>query len=220
MARRVRHKAIAVGGDKLVPRDQWAPASELHGDLKILQSPVFEIAQRAIVEQHVPKHPIAYCGLCTETRPYSSGTKWQTIKQRIGAEVDLIVLSNAGVIPLQFERQYPYLTYDGLGVPDNDPLFLQTNRPRWEAFFSRHRYELVIFHLRPNQRNRSLAEELAPELVRRGWVGEAMVLPTVEQYETGKRQQGHARMFPDLWPACWLPVARAVERASRPGVTP
>src|SRR5690606_29500638 len=142
-----------------------AKLTEIQGrDPDVLNSPTMERAFRRVLELHEVRSPIAYCSLCTKTRPYSTGRKWKLLKQRFGSFVDLIVTSNGGVIPLPFEREYPYLNYDAHGEAQFDAIYIEKLGARMEEFFKRHRYRFIMFNYRHNLRNARIAERLGPLL--------------------------------------------------------
>jgi predicted RNA-binding protein len=210
-----KEKKIAQGGTLLIPREEWGDASTIQGnDLDVLYSPIMERAFKRIVELHTPKHQIAFCSLCTVTRPYSTGRKWKTLKQHYSTMCDLIINSNGGVIPIEFERQYPYMTYDAHGRKEFDKQYIEVLTARLKTFFSKHRYRYIMFNFRPNLRNVHTAENAGKWLVENEFIEDYKILPTKEHYQQSQREDFHKKgyaMFPELYPTMFMPVYKQIK---------
>lgn len=203
-------KARARGSELLIPRAEWCDVREIQGtDEMVLTHPVMLRAFDRVLELHQPKKRIALLGLCTLTRPYSRGRKWGTLRRIFGGAADLIVTSNGGIIPLEFESCFPYLNYDAHGERKFDALYIDVLHARLLRFFTRHRYDYLLFNYRPNLRNVRAARPAADALKKDGAIVDYAILPTVEQYEKA-RQAGWrgGSMFPELDPATLNPVLR------------
>jgi predicted RNA-binding protein len=101
------------GNEKLLPKSEWLPLSEINTDFRILQRSMFSKVFNNMLERHKPKHNTAFLSVCTKTRPYSESRKWKKFIELFAESSDLIVISNAGIFPREFWNSYPTLTYDG-----------------------------------------------------------------------------------------------------------
>lgn len=185
------------GSDLLIPRELWVSESDIQGDeIKTLHSPIVEKAFKRILELHKPSHKIALVSLCTATRPYSKSRKWKTFIEKFGEDADMIICSNGGIIPIEFESCYPYLTYDAHGEGKWDKVYINTCYRRLNEFFNKFDYEKIIFNFRPGMRNR-----LAAQAFKRDYKGRAkiLILPTETAYKEAQKAGFPAgKMYPDL----------------------
>lgn len=186
------------GSEYLLPKEQWTAAENIQGDeIKTLQSPVIEAAFQRILQLHKPKHKIAFVSLCTATRPYSKSRKWKKFIELFGESADMIICSNGGIIPIEFESCYPYMTYDAHGEGKWDKQYINTCYRRMMEFFGKFHYDKIIFNFRPNMRNR-----IAALAFQRDYKGSSKIaiLPTPEAYKAAKRDgfKPAGMRFPDL----------------------
>lgn len=190
---------INQGSDLLIPREQWVAASAIQGDeIKTLHSPVVEKAFKRILELHKPKHKTALVSLCTSTRPYSKSPKWKKFIEQFGDKADMIICSNGGIIPIEFEKCYPYLTYDAHGEGKWDKVYINTCYRRLIEFFNKFHYDKIIFNFRPKMRNRIAAKAFIRDFKGKS---EIVILPTEETYKAVQKSGFPCgKMFPDLDP--------------------
>ena len=190
---------VNAGSDLLIPREQWTTEDAIQGDeIKTLHSPIVEKAFQRILELHKPKHKIALVSLCTSTRPYSKSPKWKKFIELFGEKADMIICSNGGIIPIEFESCYPYLTYDAHGEGKWDKVYINTCYRRLIEFFNKFHYDKIIFNFRPKMRNRIAAQAFI-----RDYKGNSKIyiLPTKETYAAVQKAGFPCgRMFPDLDP--------------------
>lgn len=183
------------GLETLIPKSQWVKECEIQGvETKTLRHPIVEQAFRRILELYEPKHSIALVSLCTSSRPYSTSRKWKTFKKLWGDKVDLIICSNGGVIPIEFESCYPYLTYDAHGESKYDKEYIDVCYRRLCLFFGKFKYKRIIFNFRPTLRNRRAAEAFKKKST-----SECFILPSLKVYGKAKAAGFPCgKMFPDL----------------------
>lgn len=190
-------KKVNAGSDLLIPKKRWVPEKEIQGtDEMVLLHPIMEEAYQNIVKLHRPKHKTALVSLCTSTRPYSKSRKWKEFARLFGEHADLIICSNGGIIPIEFESCYPYLTYDAHGQAQYDRLYVRVVYRRLMEFFSAHHYDRIIFNFRPGLRNRAAALKFKETYTGNA---EVLILPTQAGYKAA--QAGgfpSGKMFPDL----------------------
>ena len=159
----IKTKKINQGSELLIPRNEWVPPKQIQGNDKIvLTSPIIKKAFQKILDLHKMKNDTCFVSLCTSTRPYSKSLKWKKFKESLD-NIDLIVCSNGGIIPLEFENCYPYLTYDAHGERKYDNLYIKITYARLKLFFEKFPYKNIIFNFRPNLRNRICALKLKQE---------------------------------------------------------
>ena len=185
------------GLDLLVPKHKWVSEKEIQGnDEMVLKHPVIEQAFNKILETHRPKHKIALVSLCTATRPYSKSRKWKEFKKLYGEYADLIICSNGGIIPIEFENCYPYLTYDAHGQKKYDVMYCQIVYKRLIRFFNKHQYDRIVFNFRPKLRNRAAALKFKETY---SGNSEILILPTQRAYKQAQmRGFPRGKIFPDL----------------------
>ena len=151
-------KKINCGEETLIPKDRWVNEEEIQGsDKKILECPIFNEAFEKIIKEFSPKHNTVFMSLCTATRPYSKSPKWKKFIELYSNDVDLIVCSGGGIIPIKYEKCYPYLTYDSRGQKEYDEPYIECLYNRLMKFFQYHHYDNIIFNFRPTSRNRIAA---------------------------------------------------------------
>lgn len=190
-------KKVNAGSDLLIAKNKWVPEKEIQGtDEMVLMHPMMEEAFQNIVKLHRPKHKVALVSLCTSTRPYSKSRKWKEFARLFGADADLIICSNGGIIPIEFENCYPYLTYDAHGQKKYDQLYCRVVYRRLMEFFGAHRYERIVFNFRPGLRNRASALKFKQMYDGKT---EVFILPTQGGYKAAQRRGfPSGKMYPDL----------------------
>jgi len=191
------------GKDNLIPMDQWVNAGDLHGnDELILNHPVMIQAQEEILKQFKPKNSIAFVSLCSATRPYSRSKKWKMFINEF-SDVDFIIQSNGGVVPLEYELSYPYLTYDAHGTKEFDELYIIYGMRNLTRFFILKKYRYVLFNFRPTLRNIEIGKFVGSYLLDKGHIEDYVIAPNDEVYREAQ-SQGFQKlglsMFPDIHP--------------------
>lgn len=152
------NKKINCGKETLIPKNRWVNEDEIQGnDEKVLKHPIINEAFEKIIEEFCPKHDTAFMSLCTATRPYSKSPKWKKFIELYSDKADLIICSNGGIIPIEFEDCYPYLTYDAHGQKKYDDIYIEYTYNRLMKFFQNHHYKNIIFNFRPTLRNKIAA---------------------------------------------------------------
>ncbi len=147
-----------IGGERLFEKSEWCDPSLLKGsDLDMIHSRVLDIAFRRMLEQFKPNHDVALMGLCTSTRPYSRTRTWSEFVRLSEGFADPIVTSNGGIVPIEFESEWPFLTYDAPGSKEHDRQYISHLGKRLVSFFEVHKYERVVFVYMPKKRNRIAA---------------------------------------------------------------
>lgn len=201
--KKVRDKKILVGNEFLFKRRDWIPFSEMDNRRKIITHPLFDTAFDKIVKLHRPTHKIAFISLCTSTRPYDSSRKWGTFKQLFGSKCDLIVSSNAGLIPSEYWQSYPFLNYDGGHEAGNDEVYWKQNRKKLKLrlwrFFNSHNYDYIIANFRPKIKNIALIRKVLSKLKNDGKIKEFAIVPSDNLYrDIQDRGFPSGMIFPDL----------------------
>lgn len=199
------------GRDLLIPRNQWVAECEIQGnDEMVLLHPMMEKAFQNIIKLHKPKHKTALVSLCTSTRPYSKSRKWKEFGRLFGDNADLIICSNGGIIPIEFEDCYPYLTYDAHGQKKYDRLYCKVVYRRLMEFFAVHKYERIVFNFRPGLRNRAAALKFQQDYT---GGAEIFILPSQLAYRDAQRRKfPKSKMFPDLDDAVLAELDKAINK--------
>lgn len=204
-------KKVNAGRDLLIPRAEWVPEREIQGtDAMVLNHPMMERAYKNILKLHKPKHKTALVSLCTSSRPYSKSRKWKEFRRLFGDDADLIICSNGGIIPIEFEDCYPYMTYDAHGQAQFDRLYCQVVYRRLMEFFSIHHYDRLIFNFRPGLRNRACALKF-----QQTYTGgaEVFILPTQAAYKAAQMAGfPKGKMYPDLDDIVLAEISKAVHK--------
>lgn len=209
------HKDANQGGTYLVPEAEWVPKEQIQGnDPLVLGSPLMERAFQGILATHQPGRRIALFSLCTATRPYSLSRKWSRYVAEFEPYADLIIHSNGGIIPIEYEGQYPYLTYDAHGEAQYDKQYIEVGIRRMKEFLTRHRYDYALFNFRHKMRNFKIAQVVGPWAKASGLIKDFAILPTKAQYEQSQREgfadQGF-KIFPELYPTMFNPVLQQLK---------
>lgn len=203
------------GGTYLIPAAEWGTLADIQGnDPLVLGSALMERAFQAVVATHSPGRRIALFSLCTATRPYSLSRKWKRYVAEFEPYADLIIHSNGGLIPIEYEGQYPYLTYDAHGEAQYDKQYIEVGIRRMKQFLQTHRYDFVLFNFRHKMRNFKVAQVVGPWAKAQGLIRDFAILPTKAQYEQSQRE-GFAdagyKIYPELWPTMFDPVLQQLK---------
>lgn len=208
-------KSILQGGEFLIPFCEWGDLSEIQGeDPDVLTSPIMQKAYLRVLDTHIKGRDIALFSLCTATRPYSSSRKWKKYIETFEKECDLIICSNGGIIPIEYEAQFPYLNYDAHGQKKHDSLYIKIGIERMKQFLTLHPYRFVIFNFRHTLRNVHIAEVVSKWAVEHGYIQNFIILPTKAQYVQsqgeGFTRKGYS-IYPELWPTMFNPLVEKVK---------
>jgi len=191
------------GDQKLFKQKEWIDNKELHGnDELILNHSIMVKAQERILDNFKPKNRVAFVSLCTSTRPYSKSRKWKKFITEF-KNVDYIISSNAGVIPLEYENSYPYPIYDAHGEKEYDDMYIIYTTRNLMRFFIIKSYEYVVFNFRPTLRNSKAGKFAGKYLKEKKHIKDYVVAPNdfiySKAHKSGFDKIG-LRMFPDLHP--------------------
>lgn len=198
------------GSELLIPKSEWVPEKQIQGaEVKTLYSPIIQKAFDRILEDFKPSHDVCLVSLCSSTRPYSKSRKWKKFKELYADSCDLIICSNGGIIPIQYEECYPYMTYDAHGEKMYDEVYIRITAQRLLKFFELKHYKKIVFNFRPKLRNRKAAL-IFKEQFKGG--SEVIIVPTVEAYKKDKEASfsPSGGRYPDLAENCLLEIERSV----------
>jgi len=165
---------------------------------------VFNDAFQKILIEHKMESKVAFFSLCTSTRNFALSQKWRTFIELFGnEEVDLIVQSNAGIIPQKWWTSFPYLNYNGEKTIVGTPLYKKILGNRLETFLTKHSYPYVLANSRPNLRNTEPTKRVLTKLKENGTIKNFRIIPSSELYERCRRDgwglpNGKGAMMPDL----------------------
>ena len=211
---------ISQGKDDIIPRDKWITPEDLHGEEKVLNSPLMMEAFNFIIENYSTNNKIAFISLCTTSRPYYKSYKWYRIKKDFkkyfSIGIDLLVCSNGGIIPEKYWESYPYLSYDAHREPEYDDLYKDKLYERMIKFFSNIRFDYVIADFRPTQRNRTPVERALKVLKNEGIIIDYFISPSIEIFEKMKGVKEYkgftaaGNMFPTFNPMSYYELIHKI----------
>lgn len=211
-------KKINNGKDDLIPKDKWVDASDLHGDDElILNHPIMIEAQEKIIQKYNPKSKIALVSLCSATRPYSKSRKWKVFIEKF-KNTELIICSNGGVIPIEYENQYPYLTYDAHGDKKFDDLYTIYTVRNIIRFFVLVKFDYIIFNFRPTLRNKKAGVLAGRYLKSKGHIKDFVICPNDYEYKQAQKDGFAAKglsMYPDIHPFIIKALENNVKRFTK-----
>lgn len=158
-------KKVNQGGERLFSKSEWCDPTLLHGtDLDICGSPVLADAFDRVMSQFQPRHTTALMALCCSTRPYSKTDTWKELIRLANGKADPVVTSNGGIIPIEFESEWPFLTYDAPGSKEYDAEYIELLTKRLTIFLATFHYDKVVFVFMPKKRNRAAAKAACDSL--------------------------------------------------------
>jgi hypothetical protein len=99
--------------EEVISKEDWDLEGLVGATEKQLLHPHFDIMWKYLKEHFRPKSNTAVMMLCSNKKPYSENaiTKRFLIEAR-KQSADFFILSNPWVIPIEYDRHYPYLYYD------------------------------------------------------------------------------------------------------------
>lgn len=202
------------GDERLLCRDEWVEAQEIQGSPELIfNSPVLNKAQERILDQFTPSHPIAFVSVCTSSRPYSKSPKWKTFKNEL-LDVDLIVSSNGGIIPMEYESSYPYMTYDAFHQREFDQLFMLYMTRYFIRFFTLKRYDYLVLNSGPTKSHpyrRKSALLAARYLKAHHHIKDFAVCPSLDVYKNAVFRTMRDKLFPDIHPSVLDEIKQQIE---------
>ena len=146
----------------LVPWHERPANNEgLMGEKPLLENPLIDKLCEKMREDYVPKHKFAIFSLCTSTRPYINSPKWRTFYKNFGEVADLVICSNGGIIPIEYQYCYPFTVYDAHGNSETDELYKQKFKERLDLFLEKHanHWDKIILSFLPTSRNREVVKD-------------------------------------------------------------
>ena len=164
----------------LVPWEKRPPEGEgLIGEGPLLQNPLIDEICKKMREEYEPKHKFAIFSLCTSTRPYLKSPKWKAFYNNFGHVADLVICSNGGIIPIEYQYCYPFLAYDAHGNSAYDELYKEKFKERLDKFLELHasKWDKIVLSFLPSSRNREVVKDYGENN------DKFYVLPSIEVYK-------------------------------------
>lgn len=141
-------------------RRQDRPVNDegLIGEEALLNNPLIDELCEKMRNDYTPSHKYVIFSLCTSTRPYIKSPKWKAFYNNFGDSCDLVICSNGGIIPIEYQYCYPFMTYDAHGNSKTDELYKQKFKERLDKFLELHanKWEKMVFSFLPTSRNREV----------------------------------------------------------------
>ena len=97
---------------EIIPRDQWDLDGLVGATEKQLFHPHFDIMRRHLYQCFRPKHSVAMFMLCSNKKPYFTNFLIKKYWKLIREKADLFVVSNPGIIPIEYSNYYPFRYYE------------------------------------------------------------------------------------------------------------
>ncbi|MFH1789367.1 MAG: DUF5591 domain-containing protein [Candidatus Altiarchaeota archaeon] len=142
-----------------------------------LTHPYFEVWQDWLTRWYAPpqnKKTLLFLP-CAYKKPYSESETHQAIikaleKTGMRAGIHEVMLSNAGVIPREFEDEYPFNAYDWnekLETPEIKERYIQVTEDRIRKYVTAHEkhYNKILCYLKYDSESYNALEKAAPEAV-------------------------------------------------------
>lgn len=195
---------INQGNELLIKKENWVDRSEIQGDdEKVMMAPILRKAQERIIDLFEPKNNIAFVSLCSSTRPYSKSRKWSHFINEFDG-VDFTIMSGPGIIPIEYDSEYPYMTYDQIPGHNFDNISKLFYANVLVRFFILKKYDYIVFNFKPHMKHRVWASNQAGNyLKQRGHIKDFVITPNERTYSLAS-MDGFAElglcMFPDLHP--------------------
>lgn len=164
----------------LVPWDQRPENNEgLIGEEPLLNNPLIDELCEKMRNDYEPKHKYAIFSLCTSTRPYINSPKWKTFYKNFGHVCDLVICSNGGIIPIEYQYCFPFTVYDAHGNSKTDDLYKAKFKERLDKFLElhAHKWDKIILSFLPSSRNREVVKDYGKDN------DKYYVLPSLEVYK-------------------------------------
>lgn len=146
----------------LVPMEDRPPNGEgLIGEGVLLENPLIDELSKKMREEYEPQHKYAIFSLCTSTRPYLNSPKWSAFYKNFGESCDLVICSNGGIIPIEYQNCYPFKAYDAHGDSAYDELYKEKFKDRLDKFLAlhAHKWDKIILSFLPSSRNREVIKD-------------------------------------------------------------
>lgn len=109
---------------------------------------------------------------CSKRKPYYKSRTHKSIRRMITGydwyqKIHIIVISNPGVIPIEFSDKYPFNAYDWnekYETPDLMREYLGINKERVKNYLKHHDYEKILSYFKPESESGLALEEACEEL--------------------------------------------------------
>ena len=141
---------------EIIPRNSWDLNGLKGATSKQLLHPHFDEMKQHFFQHYKPSSTTAVLMLCANKKPYSSNsTIKQFYKLSMQKGADFFIVSNPGIIPIQYDNHYPFRWYEWNEyeeTPEVKQLYYTIIKNRieeWFAFFST--YNKIISVIRPGE---------------------------------------------------------------------
>ncbi len=119
-----------------------------------------------------PDKSIALFLPCSAKKPYSKSKThtliYKTIKDLMNyKDIHRIVVSSAGVIPIEFDNYYPFNAYDwdeSKETPEIKEKYIQVNKERIKKYLQAHDYDEIVCYFRKDSESFQALKEACDEL--------------------------------------------------------
>jgi len=157
-----------------IPKFQLEKKADLRGvGLEYLNHPHFNVWQDYLVRIYKKSSKsIALFLPCSKKKPYYNSRTHVSIRRAITGykwykDVHILVVSNPGVIPIEFAGKYPFNSYDWnekYETPEVMKEYIKINAERVKNYLKNHKYEKILSYYKPESESGLALEKACKEL--------------------------------------------------------
>ncbi|MFA5398247.1 MAG: DUF5591 domain-containing protein [Methanogenium sp.] len=154
--------------NEIIPRKYWDLDGLRGATSKQLLHPHFDVMKDYFFQNFTPSSSTAVVMLCANKKPYShNSTIKQYYKLSKQRNADFFILSNPGVIPIQYDNHYPFRWYEWNEyeeTPEIKKLYYEVTKQRIEEWFNKFlQYKKVISVVRPGETSQAFLTSNIPQ---------------------------------------------------------
>lgn len=179
--------------EEVIPRSEWDLEGLVGQTEKQLLHPHYETIMNYIYNNHQKKNDVLVIFECSNSKPYSHSYVLKThFIDKLSDKCDFAVMSNPGVIPMEYSNYYPY-RYDewdhGQETPEIVEKYVEVNIQRTLSYVSHFGYKHV-FVVMQHPHTQKLFDRMYRENI--GGCRDWMTIVTNDEF----RERYHQEYFP------------------------
>lgn len=154
--------------EEIIPRDQWDLLGLKGATDKQLLHPHYVIMRDYFLSgNYQPKHDTAVLMLCANKKPYRGNFLINRFYNLSKDTADFYILSNPGVIPIEYDNHYPFRWYEWNELeetPEIKQLYTEELQKRIETWFNHFNgYKRVVSVIRPGETHTAYLQSNIPQ---------------------------------------------------------
>lgn len=118
--------------DEIIHRKDWDIPSLKGATHNQMYHPHFNIMKKHFFENYKPQHDTAVFILCSSTKPYNNNQTINIYTEKSEGKADFFILSNPGVIPIEYSNYYPFRYYDWVEMEETPEVKKEYTRMIYE----------------------------------------------------------------------------------------